>query len=78
MGSKASTVPIYAAENCPAAVRGGLVMSWQVREILPKFDDRSLENFLISDRCGRHLEFFLDFVLTWPSMILGPSHGVFN
>lgn len=30
MGSKASTVPIYAAENCPAAVRGGLVMSWQM------------------------------------------------
>jgi len=30
MGSKASTVPIFAAENCPAAVRGGLVMSWQM------------------------------------------------
>lgn len=30
MGSKASTVPIYAAENCPAAIRGGLVMSWQM------------------------------------------------
>ena len=26
MGSKASTVPIYAAVNCPAAIRGGLVM----------------------------------------------------
>lgn len=23
MGSKASTVPIYSAENCPAAIRGG-------------------------------------------------------
>ncbi|KAJ9627842.1 hypothetical protein H2203_003060 [Taxawa tesnikishii (nom. ined.)] len=30
MGSKASTVPIYAAENVPAAIRGGLVMSWQM------------------------------------------------
>lgn len=30
MGSKASTVPIYAAENVPASIRGGLVMCWQV------------------------------------------------
>ena len=30
MGCKASVVPIYAAENCPASVRGGLVMSWQM------------------------------------------------
>ncbi len=30
MGCKASTVPIYAAENCPALIRGGLVMSWQM------------------------------------------------
>lgn len=30
MGAKASVVPIYAAENCPAAIRGGLVMSWQM------------------------------------------------
>lgn len=30
MGAKASTVPIYAAENCPAIIRGGLVMSWQM------------------------------------------------
>ena len=30
MGCKASTVPIYAAENCPASIRGGLVMSWQL------------------------------------------------
>ncbi|KAL8663540.1 MAG: hypothetical protein Q9168_008071 [Polycauliona sp. 1 TL-2023] len=30
MGAKASTIPIYAAENCPAAIRGGLVMSWQM------------------------------------------------
>lgn len=30
MGCKGSVVPIYAAENCPAAIRGGLVMSWQM------------------------------------------------
>ncbi|KAL9711736.1 hypothetical protein Ac2012v2_004808 [Leucoagaricus gongylophorus] len=30
MGAKASTAPIYAAENTPASIRGGLVMSWQL------------------------------------------------
>ncbi|KAF9522875.1 hypothetical protein CPB83DRAFT_899259 [Crepidotus variabilis] len=30
MGPKASTSPIFAAENVPANVRGGLVMSWQM------------------------------------------------
>jgi len=30
MGAKASTVPVYAAENTPANIRGGLVMSWQM------------------------------------------------
>ncbi|KAJ3931602.1 MAG: hypothetical protein NXY57DRAFT_1006770 [Lentinula lateritia] len=30
MGAKASTVPIFAAENTPASIRGGLVMSWQL------------------------------------------------
>ncbi|KAK1229185.1 hypothetical protein PQX77_007757 [Marasmius sp. AFHP31] len=30
MGPKATTVPIYAAENTPANIRGGLVMSWQM------------------------------------------------
>lgn len=30
MGAKASTIPIYAAENVPALIRGGLVMSWQM------------------------------------------------
>lgn len=29
MGIKASTVPIYAAENSPALIRGALVMSWR-------------------------------------------------
>ncbi|GFF84488.1 hypothetical protein IFM60648_07047 [Aspergillus lentulus] len=30
MGLKASTVPIFCAENTPASVRGGLVMCWQL------------------------------------------------
>ena len=30
MGPKASTTPVFAAENTPASVRGGLVMSWQL------------------------------------------------
>lgn len=30
MGAKASTVPIFAAENSPASIRGALVMSWQM------------------------------------------------
>jgi MFS family permease len=30
MGLKEVTVPIYSAENAPASIRGGLVMSWQV------------------------------------------------
>ena len=30
MGAKASTVPIYAAENAPASIRGALVMSWRM------------------------------------------------
>jgi len=30
MGLKASTIPIFTAENVPPSVRGGLVMSWQL------------------------------------------------
>ncbi|KAK6332852.1 hypothetical protein TWF696_002873 [Orbilia brochopaga] len=30
MGSKGSTVPVFAAENSPAAIRGSLVMTWQL------------------------------------------------
>jgi MFS family permease len=29
MGAKGSTVPVLAAENAPAVIRGALVMSWQ-------------------------------------------------
>lgn len=30
MGAKGSTIPIFAAENAPASIRGALVMSWQL------------------------------------------------
>ena len=30
MGAKGSTVPIFAAENSPATIRGALVMTWQL------------------------------------------------
>ncbi|PFH46025.1 hypothetical protein AMATHDRAFT_156846 [Amanita thiersii Skay4041] len=30
MGPKATTSPVFAAENVPAIIRGGLVMSWQL------------------------------------------------
>ncbi|KAK4047737.1 hypothetical protein OIV83_005245 [Microbotryomycetes sp. JL201] len=30
MGLKASITSVFAAENCPALIRGGLVMSWQL------------------------------------------------
>jgi sugar porter (SP) family MFS transporter len=30
MGTKASTIPIYAAENAPAPIRGAIVMGWQM------------------------------------------------
>jgi MFS family permease len=30
MGLKEVTVPVYSAENAPAIIRGGLVMSWQL------------------------------------------------
>ncbi|KAF8995193.1 hypothetical protein BDQ17DRAFT_1250975 [Cyathus striatus] len=30
MGPKATTSPVFAAENVPASIRGGLVMSWQL------------------------------------------------
>lgn len=30
MGLKEVTVPVFSAENTPASIRGGLVMSWQI------------------------------------------------
>ena len=34
IGPKSATVPIYAAETAPPAIRGALVMCWQVRSLL--------------------------------------------
>ncbi|GKT87092.1 hexose transporter [Colletotrichum tofieldiae] len=34
MGAKASTVPIFAAENSPAPIRGALVMTWRESALL--------------------------------------------
>ncbi|KAF7355380.1 putative sugar transporter [Mycena sanguinolenta] len=45
MGCKASTVPVYAAENTSASIRGGLVMSWQR---WASIQAKSLDLFFIS------------------------------
>ena len=39
MGPKATTSPVFSAENTPASIRGGLVMCWQlwVRIFIPLF-----------------------------------------
>ena len=37
MGPKATTSPVFAAENTPANIRGGLVMSWQLWVIVSFF-----------------------------------------
>jgi len=50
MGPKASTSPVFAAENTPANIRGGLVMSWQlwVMIILPSsFSSPLCSSYLI-------------------------------
>lgn len=52
MGIKASTVPIYAAENSPAAIRGALVMSW--REYAPLWCCGNAKLTSVQ-RCGRPL-----------------------
>ena len=37
MGAKASTIPVLAAENSPASIRGSLVMGWQVSRLKALF-----------------------------------------
>ncbi|KAM0741583.1 hypothetical protein ACQRIT_004440 [Beauveria bassiana] len=51
MGTKASTVPIFAAENSPASIRGALVMSWQVWTAFGIFLGTCAN--LIGERIGR-------------------------
>jgi hypothetical protein len=38
MGLKEVTVPVFSAENAPAIIRGGLVMSWQMWTAFGRFD----------------------------------------
>ena len=49
IGAKNATVPIYSAEMAPAAIRGALVMFWQLWVVIGK----SLLNlfFLVACRC---------------------------
>jgi MFS family permease len=70
MGCKGSTVPVFAAENSPTAIRGALVMSWQLWTVSSA-----------QQEIRRHLIFFRHLVSssaslqTWSSLILGQSHG---
>jgi len=34
MGLKEVTVPVFSAENAPTNIRGALIMTWQVSEII--------------------------------------------
>ena len=49
MGPKAATSPVFAAENTPANIRGGLVMSWQLWVMItsPSFTSPSCSSYLI-------------------------------
>lgn len=59
MGLKGSSVPIFAAENSPARIRGALVMSWQMwtafgtlTKYTAQFRGRGLDSVLLSWREG--------------------------
>jgi MFS family permease len=59
MGLKGSSVPIFAAENSPARIRGALVMSWQMwtafgtsTKYTAQFRGRGLDSVLLSQREG--------------------------
>jgi hypothetical protein len=71
MGLKGATVPIFAAENAPAAIRGALVMSWQV-----SFTCHLMHCFLtFSFRCGPPSVSSWAFAQTWLSTTLEILHG---
>ena len=55
MGAKASVVPIFAAENSPALIRGSLVMSrWS-----PQYFGAVTECCILKlGNCGRHSAFY--------------------
>lgn len=82
MGMKASTIPIFCAENTPASIRGGLVMSWQLYgtpstcQYLFKFEYIAIADNVTTD--GQPSVFFLDSAPTLLSKILVQYHGVFS
>lgn len=59
MGAKASTVPIYAAENTPAVIRGGLVMSWQMWSEINQPKTRKTTVLIVIHSCVWYLSWFL-------------------
>jgi len=65
MGLKGACVPIFAAENAPAVIRGALVMSWHAipfpLEWGPLADDGD------AGKCGPHSESCLASARIWPS-----------
>ena len=55
MGPKATTSPVFAAENTPASIRGGLVMSWQLWVmIIYRLSNRHIMLMLINLDCIRY------------------------
>ena len=71
MGAKASVIPIYSAENVPAAVRGGLVMSWQMWYVFCMGETQRRSD----DDPGRPLAFSSATPLIWSSLIPATSRG---
>lgn len=72
MGIKASTVPIYAAENSPAAIRGALVMSWQMWTAFGIFLGTAFNvaMFNVDDRIGWRLMLGAPFIPAVPLVLL--------
>jgi len=52
IGPKSATVPIYAAETTPPAIRGALVMQWQVRLVHSRL--KSLTDSIADVDCFRY------------------------
>ena len=77
MGPKATTSPVFAAENTPANIRGGLVMSWQlwVMIVLPLFYIVIILKFKIF---RLHSASYLDFLPILLSKGLVILRGVLN
>jgi len=74
MGPKASTSPVFAAENTPAIIRGGLVMSWQLWVGYVGLSLHVLINLLFR----LPLESSSGFVPTWLYKVQEASHGALS